>query len=1523
MTLRRLARRAARRLPWLVARPVAIGAAALGFALLPGILFVPLSAEDQLVFAIGCLLLFLLVNRIEGRAASAFLVVLSLCVTARYLHWRLTETIEPDTPWQAFFMYGLVLAEIYAGIAMFLGYFQTLWPLNRKPVPMPREVEAWPEVDVYVPTYNESLDVVRPTVLAALAMDWPPEKLKVWILDDGRRPEFRRFAEECGCGYIIRGDNHGAKAGNINHALKHTRAPFIAIFDCDHVATRAFLQCTLGWLIRDRRLAMVQTPHHFYSPDPFERNLTAGRDVPNEGQMFYGVVQPGNDLWDAAFFCGSCAVIRREALEEVGGVPHQTVTEDCHCSLKMQRRGWRTAYLRVPLASGLATERLLIHIGQRMRWARGMIQIFRVENPLLASGLRLTQRLCYFSATFYYLFAIPRLVFLTSPLAFLLLGQNVIAASPLAIAAYAGSHVVHAVGTGSRLSGRVRHSFWSEIYETVMVFYLLPLTFVTLLNPAKGKFNVTDKGGLLPEGYYDLRAVWPNMILTALLLTGVGFGIRGLIIHPSDSLEFQAYLLNGLWAAMCLVPVIAGVAVGRERRQIRVSARSRASVPVELTGEGGAAVAGMTRDLSLGGAAILLDGDAELQAGALRARFTLGDGEVEVPATVLRVAERHVSLSFSPVTLEDHGAIVRLVFSRADAWMEAMEHGQDRPLHSLVNVVRAAGAAFVGKTGLFRPVRRPAAAARAPAAAARPQVPRRTDVLPPRISGGGALGAALLACLLAGGAAAQSPVRIPQLRLPEAPVEGVQLPPAGAPQQPAPPQATAPAPPAAAPPAAAAPSPGVRHATLTLRQLGIRGPMQLRGVSDLQGVLFGLRGDEVVTEARLVVSGATSPALLPEYSQIAFTLNEQFIGAVQPDRTAPRFGPVEFPISPLFFTDLNRLNVRFSGRYTQECNDPLSGLLWANVSDLSALHLTIERLPMPRDLARLPEPFFDRRRLRLPLVLPFVLPGDASPEALRAAAIAASWFAVQAEYRGAQFPVAATPPAQGNAVVMVVGGQGAAGLELGPIEGPTLAVLPNPNDAFGQLLVVGGRNAAEAATAATALAFGRAALSGERALVEAPDVAPRRPYDAPRWISDERPVRFGELVDTDLLQASGFAPGPVTVPLRTAPDLYVARGHGIPIEVGFRAPPGPVTDIRVSRLDLSFSDFYLRSLPFRGEVGPWPLSWLLARFGWPAEVQRGSTEVPPYLISGQNEVQLRFDMRPLHRGDCAAVPSEVRASIDPDSTIDLSRAHRFAVLPNLAFFAGAGFPFTRLADLSETAIVLPDRPNAVEMSAFLEVVGRLAATVGLPATGLAVVGPSRLQEVAERNLILLGPLGRQPALNALLREGQAPVRLEGTRLALALPTPLENFRHALTSPFGLTPDTERQRAAARLASLPEGFGALLGFESPLASGRSVVALVSAVPAGLQAVLATLRDPQRQPLVQGDVVLVTPAGVEAFRSGRTYWHGSLPLWLWPEFYLGTRPLVMLPVLALACLLIALPLRRALRARAARRLRERSS
>ena len=287
-----------------------------------------------------------------------------------------------------------------------------------------------------------------------------------------------------------------------------------------------------------------------------------------------------------------------------------------------------------------------------------------------------------------------------------------------------------------------------------------------------------------------------------------------------------------------------------------------------------------------------------------------------------------------------------------------------------------------------------------------------------------------------------------------------------------------------------------------------------------------MRSDEVVTGAKLTLQGATSPALIPELSQIAITLNEQFVGTITPDRARPAFGPVEFQINPVFFADANRLNFRFTGRYAVECNDPLSGLLWATVSDLSTLQLNLERLPLNRDLARLPEPFFDPRLLREPLLLPVVMAEGAGNDVVRASIIVSSWFAVQADYRGATFPVSSSVPARGNAVVIATGQESLPGLALPRMEGPTLAIINNPNDPNGLLLVVGGRSGAEAATAAQALATNKEALSGEIATITATDLPAAPPYDAPRWIRNDRPVRFGELVDPSDCSLSASRPDP-------------------------------------------------------------------------------------------------------------------------------------------------------------------------------------------------------------------------------------------------------------------------------------------------------------------------------------------------------------------------------------------------------------
>ena len=488
----------------------------------------PMALWAQVVFFLGTLSVVLVLRRIPGHASLLAMIAISCAVSLRYIWWRVTRTM--DLQYASDYLVGapLLLAECYTWLALFLGYLQTAWPLRRGAVQLPADRSTWPTVDVYIPTYSEPLQVVRPGVLAALSLDWPADKLRVYLLDDGRRAEFREFAEQAGAHYLTRSDNRHAKAGNLNNALQHSDGEFVAVFDCDHIPTRNFLTTTLGWMRRDRNCAVVQTPHNFFSPDPFEKNLQAFRRVPNEGELFYGVVQDGNDLWNATFFCGSCAVLRRAPLLEIGGFATDTVTEDVHTALRLHDRGYGSAYLNHILASGLATENLPRHIAQRVRWARGMVQLFRLDNPLRRRGIGWAQRLCYSNAILNFFNGLPRLTFLVAPLAYLYFDRYIINASALAILLYALPHMVHAHVVNSRVRGRYRHSFWAPLYESVLAWYLVVPTIRVLLRPQGGKFNVTAKGGLIEADYFDWTVATPNAVLIALNLGGFVIGIARL-----------------------------------------------------------------------------------------------------------------------------------------------------------------------------------------------------------------------------------------------------------------------------------------------------------------------------------------------------------------------------------------------------------------------------------------------------------------------------------------------------------------------------------------------------------------------------------------------------------------------------------------------------------------------------------------------------------------------------------------------------------------------------------------------------------------------------------------------------------------------------------------------------------------------------------------------------------------------------------------------------------------------------------
>ncbi|MHC1481442.1 UDP-forming cellulose synthase catalytic subunit [Frateuria aurantia] len=651
----------------------------------------PADMWAQLVFALLTVVIGLSLDRLGGPVPRLMMVGLSVLASSRYVYWRISHTLGFDNIADMIFGFGLFAAELYYFVALVLGHFQTLWPLRRKPVPLPADQEQWPTVDVFVPTYNESLELVKRTLLAAQALVWPSHKLQIYLLDDGRRPEFEQMCADVGVHYMIRDNNRHAKAGNINAALAKTHGEYIAIFDCDHLATRSFLTTTVGWFLKDRKLALMQTPHYYFSPDPMERNLGKFGKIPNEGELFYGLLQAGNDLWDAAFFCGSCAVLRRSSLEEVGGVATETVTEDAHTALKLHRRGYHSAYIAVPEAAGLATESLSGHVGQRIRWARGMIQIFRTDNPMLGRGLTLPQRLCYLNAMLHFLYGLPRLVFLTAPLANLLFGLHIIHAEALLLLAYAAPHVVMAYLANRRSQGRFRHLLWSEVYEAVLAWYILPPTLLALINPRLGTFNVTSKGGLVEKGYFDSQIARPYLFLLTLNLLGIVVAFWKLHL-TSDVGSHHTIWINILWTTYNIVIVGAAIAAARESLQTRQSHRVEVSdMTVELRLGSGSPRQVRVVNFSGHGMAVRAPGMAMQPGEIIEIGLSDGSGLRFLPARVVNaVADEKYGVRFDQLSTEQQGWLVRCTFARDQLWSERLgAHQRERPLHSIGAVVWA------------------------------------------------------------------------------------------------------------------------------------------------------------------------------------------------------------------------------------------------------------------------------------------------------------------------------------------------------------------------------------------------------------------------------------------------------------------------------------------------------------------------------------------------------------------------------------------------------------------------------------------------------------------------------------------------------------------------------------------------------------------------------------------------------------------------------------------------------------------
>jgi cellulose synthase (UDP-forming) len=553
-----------------------------------------LSAQYRLSFAVVAAMLVL--RRVGNRRHTRlFFLLCSGFLTFRYLYWRTTSTLGYNGFADFLFMLLLYGAELYGIVVAVLGLFVNSRPLWRAPAPLITTPGALPTVDVFIPTYNEPPDLLQVTLRAALDMRYPRELLNVYLLDDGgtlqkrtqtdpiksaqaqeRSLALRQMAERHGAIYLSRERNLHAKAGNINAALEHTRGDLIAIFDADHVPTADFLEKTVGHFQRDDKVYLVQTPHFFINPDPLEKNLGMFGRMPPENEMFYSVVQHGLDFWNASFFCGSAALLKRRCLEEIGGIAGNSITEDAETALTLHARGYHSRYVDEALISGLQPETFASFIVQRVRWAQGMIQLFLLSNPLRLKGLTLAQRLCYFSNAFFWFFCYARVVFLFAPIMYLVFGLQFYNATIPQFFAYGLPQMIGAILASDYLFGRYRWTLISEVYELLQSMFSLRAVVSVMLRPRAPGFKVTPKGEKIEEDSISELAR-PFYVVYVLVLLGVAAGVWKLV----HGYPHQDVIVSALsWCGLNLVLLNACIGVLYERKQRRAVPR----VPANLDG---------------------------------------------------------------------------------------------------------------------------------------------------------------------------------------------------------------------------------------------------------------------------------------------------------------------------------------------------------------------------------------------------------------------------------------------------------------------------------------------------------------------------------------------------------------------------------------------------------------------------------------------------------------------------------------------------------------------------------------------------------------------------------------------------------------------------------------------------------------------------------------------------------------------------------------------------------------------------
>ncbi|MFN2049425.1 cellulose biosynthesis cyclic di-GMP-binding regulatory protein BcsB [Pantoea agglomerans] len=671
----------------------------------------------------------------------------------------------------------------------------------------------------------------------------------------------------------------------------------------------------------------------------------------------------------------------------------------------------------------------------------------------------------------------------------------------------------------------------------------------------------------------------------------------------------------------------------------------------------------------------------------------------------------------------------------------------------------------------------------------------------------------------------------------------------------------------------------LRNSQLSFAQLAPPpGSMTLRGTRTTGQIEFGVRSDEVVTRALLNLSFRPSPALLPTLSQLKIYLNDELVGLITltPEQLGKEI-QTQLSIDPRYIADFNRVRFELVGHYANVCENPANSAIWLDIGKQSGIDLTLQKLPLKNDLSHFPEPFFDSRDTR-PLTLPMVFSAQPDVTQQRAAAILASWFGSKTGWRGQRFPVLYNQlPQQQHAVVFATNEARPDFLkELPPVTKPTVEIVSQPDNPYEKMLLILGRNDEDLLTAVQGIAQGELLLRGDTSTIDSVKLlSPRQAYDAPNWVRTDRRTTFAELTQYEnQLQSDGVQPNPVSLTLNLPPDLFLVRARGIDMDLSYRYTAPFQSD--GSRLAVNLNNQFIQDypLPPKNTTGQQLLHIPLIQ----GMLDKSHELLIPALRLGVvNQLRFDFDYANITisgnaDGRCETVtPITHHVVVDDNSSIDFSGYRHYIEMPSLRAWANAGFPFSRYADLAQTLVLMPPKPDAEQVSTLLNTLGNMGAQTGYPALRVQLTDDWATAKKQDVDLLMIGVIPKD-----LQDDQRIPALVDAT--ASWLKEPVRQITPEVN------PQSQREQAAESTTTISSRgpLATVIGFQSPFYDQRSVVALLAdGTPRSWQLLNEAMGDSGKRGTMSGSTVVIRESGVNSLRVGESYYVGHLPWWerLW--------------------------------------------